>query len=199
MSDFSGSGNQASLEPRESPDGPRDMCSFYFPLAMALDGRLQRLLVSDMIGLRQVDLQTGATRTILRWAGHHHALKMIFQPIRADVSLSDFADGPVEIASLGSRTSVANIEIGSDRRPPIVEMHFSHDFKKLFFVNSRKDFIRSLSVAGPAGVDIRDSSFKDNKAPLGAGLNVHEAQSPVTISGSVFAGDVSSVYACVGV
>jgi hypothetical protein len=104
VSDFSGSGDQASHAPTASPDGPRETCSFDFPAAMTLDTRLQRLLVSDLVGLRQVDMQTGATRTLLPWTRHYHALKNVVRPWSA-IAISDFADGPVEIASFGSRTS----------------------------------------------------------------------------------------------
>jgi hypothetical protein len=187
VSDFSGSGDQASLSPTATPDGPRDTCSFDFPLAMALDKRLRRLLVSDLIGLRQIDLQTGATRTLIPWTGHYHGLKLLPRPW-AVIAMNDFADGPVEVASLGSRTSLADMEIGSDRRAPIVEMHFSHDGRTLFFVNSRRDFVRSMYVSGPAGVEVRNSYFKNNMARLGAGIDIYGAQSQVAVIGSAFSG-----------
>jgi hypothetical protein len=152
VSDLSGSGDQASLDPKSpSPDGPRDTCSFHFPYTMALDRRLQRLLVSDLVGLRQIDLQSGTTHTVFRWSSHYHAVKLVLRPW-AVIHMNDFADGPVQTASLGSRTVLADMKTGSDRRPPIVQMHFSQDGKRLFFVNARRDFLRSLSVAGLSGI-----------------------------------------------
>jgi hypothetical protein len=188
VDDFSGSGDQASLEPTASRDGPRESCSFDFPLAIALDRRLQRLLVSDLIGLRQIDLLTGATHTLMPWATHYHAFKLVLRPW-GSIAMSDFADGPVEIASLGSQTSDPLIELGSDKRPPIVEMHFSSDGTRLFFVNARRDFIRSMYIAGPSGAEIRGSSFKNNVAPQGAGLDLHAAQANVVVADSSFSGD----------
>ncbi len=188
VSDFSGSGDQAINDLVTSPDGPRQTCRFNFPMAMALDKRLQRLMVSDLLGLREVDLQTGATRTIVRWKEHYHALTQLEHSVSRQAQMNDFADGPLEIASMGSRASVPGRELDVDRRAPIVQMQFSADGRQLFFVNVVRDFIRSMYVAGPTGVDIRDCAFRENMAPHGAGLDVLDAQSLVQVSGSRFIG-----------
>jgi hypothetical protein len=192
--DFSGSGDQASRDPSSTPDGPRDTCSFNFPGAMSLDRRLQRLVVSDLYGLREVDLQTGSTRTVVQWTGHYHALKRAPWPAESSVAINDFADGPLEVASLGSRSSLPDKEIDSDRRAPIVEMYFSNDGKTLFFVNVVRDFIRTMSVAGPSGVSVTSSVFKDNLAPQGGGMDVYGAQALVAVNDSTFSGVCVCIY-----
>jgi hypothetical protein len=106
--------------------------------------------------------------------------------------MNDFADGPVELASLGARSIIPNLEVGFDRRAPIVKMRFSHDGKRLFFVGPQRDYIRSMYVSGPSGVKIHQSLFNTNTAQQGAGINIERAQGDVEIIKSGFSGKTFS-------
>jgi hypothetical protein len=87
-----------------------------------------------------------------------------------------------------------DLEIGTDRRAPIVAMSFSHDGKRLFFVNSRRDYIRSMYIGGPAGAEIHSSTFNNNLARQGAGLDVQSAHADVLIAATTFSGDAPSPF-----